>query len=126
LSSKTRLSPNKSRKHVARSPSPNQTAHQRLISPSKNSPLRNNNSREKSPPSLLRRRPQNEEELVRSSSCGDLPSKSNFMHKEQTNFILDQFITHLTRIRTISKQIRARDSNSFNGKNFILKKTFFS
>ncbi len=41
------------------------------------------------------------------------------MHKEQTRFILDQFITHLSRIRTISKQIRARNSNNINGKFFF-------
>ena len=33
------------------------------------------------------------------------------MHKEQTRFILDQFITHLTRIKTLSKQIRSRNCN---------------
>jgi hypothetical protein len=110
---KNRLSPNKSRKYITRSPSPTQTSHQRLISS-----IANNKPRQKSPPSLLRRRTiRNKEELVRSSSCSDLPSlKSSFMHKEQTRFILDQFITHLSRIRTISKQIRARNSNNINGK----------
>lgn len=38
------------------------------------------------------------------------------MHKKQTRFIIDQFVTHLTRIRTISKQIRARNANTANGK----------
>jgi hypothetical protein len=47
------------------------------------------------------------------------------MHKEQTRSILDQFITHLTRIRTISKQIRTRNSNSINGKHFLLKTNLF-
>lgn len=80
----------------------NSNKHQRLISPSKI-----NQSQEKSP-SLF-----NEEELIRSSSCGDLPSSTtNLMSKEQTCFILDKFITHLTRIKTLSKQIQIRNSNS--------------
>lgn len=33
------------------------------------------------------------------------------MHKQQTRVIIDQFAAHLTRIRTISKQIRARNAN---------------
>lgn len=118
---KNRQSPNKSRKYITRSPSPTQTAHQRIISS-----LINNKSRQKSPPSLLRRRTRNKEELVRSSSCSDLsPLKSSFMHKEQTRFILDQFITHLSRIQTISKQIRSRNSNNINGKISYFEKIFF-
>jgi hypothetical protein len=41
------------------------------------------------------------------------------VHKEKTRFILDQF---LTRIRTLSKQIRSRYSNLIIGKDFIYKK----
>ncbi|CAF0899800.1 unnamed protein product [Rotaria sordida] len=113
---KNRPSPNKSRKHQTRSPSPTQIIHQRITSPTKNSPLINNKFRQKSPLSPnrhRRRRIQNQKELLRSSSCGDLPS-TNFMHKQQTRFIIDQFVTHLTRIRTISKQIRTRNTNTLN------------
>ncbi|CAF0775272.1 unnamed protein product [Adineta steineri] len=112
---KNRLSPNKSRKHQTRSPSPTQIVHQRIISPTKNSPLINNKFRQKSPSSPVRRRRriQDQQDLVRSSSCGDLPSAS-FIHKQQTRFIIDQFVTHLTRIRTISKQIRSRNTNITN------------
>lgn len=114
---KTRPSPTRSRKHQTRSPSPTTIVHQRVQSPTKNSPLINNKLRQKSPPSPSRRRRriQDQEELIRSSSCGDLPSP-NFMHKKQTRLIIDQFVTHLTRIRTISKQIRTRNSNTVNGK----------
>ncbi len=120
---KNRPSPNKSRKHQARSPSPIQIVHQRITSPTKYSPLINNKFRQKSPSSPIRRRRriQGQQELVRSSSCGDLPS-DNFIHKQQTRFIIDQFVTHLTRIRTISKQIRSRNTNIVNGKNFIFRK----
>jgi hypothetical protein len=101
---KTRPSPTRSRKHQTRSPSP-----------TKNSPLINNKFRQKSPSSPIRRRRriQDQQEFIRSSSCGDLPS-ANFMHKKQTRFIIDQFVTHLTRIRTISKQIRTRNTNNLN------------
>jgi len=120
---KTRPSPTRSRKHQTRSPSPTQIVHQRVQSPTKNSPLINNKFRQKSPSSPIRRRRhiQDQQELIRSSSCGDLPS-TNFMHKKQTRFIIDQFVTHLTRIRTISKQIRTRNTNTVNGKNFQNKK----
>jgi hypothetical protein len=124
---KTRPSPTRSRKHQTRSPSPTQIVHQRVQSPTKNSPLINNKFRQKSPSSPIRRRhriQEDQQELIRSSSCGDLPS-TNFMHKKQTRFIIDQFVTHLTRIRTISKQIRTRNTNTVNGKNFP-KKNFFS
>ncbi|CAF2452013.1 unnamed protein product [Rotaria sp. Silwood2] len=112
---KNRPSPTKSRKHQTRSPSPTQIVHQRVTSPTRNSPLINNKFRQKSPTSPTRRRRhiQSEKELVRSSSCGDLPS-TNFMHKQQTRLIIDQFVTHLTRIRTISKQIRTRNTNTVN------------
>ncbi|UJR16476.1 hypothetical protein I4U23_003379 [Adineta vaga] len=112
---KTRLSPNKSRKHQTRSPSPTQLVHQRHTSPIKTSPSINNKFRQKSPSSPIRRRRRihDRQDLVRSSSCGDLPS-GNFMHKQQTRCIIDQFVTHLTRIRTISKQIRARITNNVN------------
>jgi len=113
---KTRPSPTRSRKHQTRSPSPTQIVHQRVQSPTKNSPLINNKFRQKSPSSPIRRRrriQEDQHELIRSSSCGDLPS-TNFMHKKQTRFIIDQFVTHLTRIRTISKQIRTRNTNTLN------------
>jgi hypothetical protein len=114
---KSRPSPTRSRKHQARSPSPTAIAHQRVQSPSKNSPLINNKLRQKSPPSPTRRRRrvQDQQELIRSSSCGDLPS-AHFMQKKQTRLIIDQFVAHLTRIRTISKQIRTRNPNTVNGK----------
>ncbi|CAF4263889.1 unnamed protein product [Rotaria sp. Silwood2] len=112
---KNRVSSNKSRKNIARSPSPTQNTHQRLTSPLKNSSLTNNKSQKNSLPSSLHHRRQTKEEFVRSSSCSDIQSlKSNFMHQEQKRFILDQFITYLIRIRTISKQIRAQNSNNVN------------
>ena len=86
----------KSRKHSTRSPSP-------LIS----------KSRQRSPPSpsrRLRRPIDRRSELVRSSSCGDLPSSATRM---QTRVIIEQFVRHLTRIRTISKQIRTGDPDSY-------------
>ncbi|CAF1395331.1 unnamed protein product [Adineta ricciae] len=112
---KTRLSPNKSRKHPARSPSPAQLIHQRHTSPIKTSPSTTNKFRQKSPTSPVRRRrrTQDQQDLVRSSSCGDLPSGS-FMPKQQTRCIVEQFVAHLTRIRAISKQIRARNANTVN------------
>ncbi|CAF4788851.1 unnamed protein product, partial [Rotaria sp. Silwood2] len=77
--------------------------------------LTNNKSQKNSLPSSLHHRRQTKEEFVRSSSCSDIQSlKSNFMHQEQKRFILDQFITYLIRIRTISKQIRAQNSNNVN------------
>lgn len=79
----------KSHKHSTRSPSP-------LIS----------KSRQRSPPSpsrRLRRPIDRRTELIRSSSCGDLPSSATRL---QTRVIIEQFVRHLTRIRTISKQIR--------------------
>ncbi|CAF1585382.1 unnamed protein product [Rotaria magnacalcarata] len=112
--SNIRGSSNKSRKHISRSPSPIQKIHQRLPSPSKNSILTNNKYKKKSTSSSLYQRTRNNEELVQSSSCIDLSSfKSNFMHRERRSFHHEQFITYLTRIRTISKQIRSRDCNNF-------------
>ncbi|CAF0932852.1 unnamed protein product [Rotaria sp. Silwood1] len=112
---KNRPSPTKSRKHQTHSPSSTQIVHQRITSPTKNSPLINNKFRQKSPlsPNRRRRRIQNPKEFIRSSSCGDLPS-TNFMHKQQTRSIIDQFVTHVTRIRNISKQIRTKNTNTVN------------
>ncbi|CAF0987404.1 unnamed protein product [Adineta ricciae] len=112
---KARLSPNKSRKHQTRSPSPTQLIHQRHTSPIKTSPSTTNKFRQKSPTSPVRRRrrTQDQQDLVRSSSCGDLPSGS-FMPKQQTRCIVEQFVAHLTRIRAISKQIRARNASTVN------------
>lgn len=127
---KSRLSPNKNRKHQTRSPTPPQIVHQRVVSSVKSTPLVTNKFRQKSPssPNRRRRRVQQHQELIRSSSCGDLPS-TNFMYKQQTRFIIEQFVTHLTRIRTISKQIRTRSNNNINGKkkefNFHKNKTIF-
>ncbi|CAM4927822.1 unnamed protein product [Rotaria socialis] len=115
---KSRVSSTKSRKHQTRSPSSSttQNIHHRTTTPIKNSPSINNKFRQKSPLSPNRRRrrlTKNQQELIRSSSCGDLPL-SNFMHKQQTHFIIEQFVIHLTRIRTISKLIRARNTNTVN------------
>ena len=75
--------------------------------------ISNTNSRQKSPlRSAFRRRDEHDEELVRSSSCGDLPSSKS----ERTRHIHDQF---LIRIQTISKQIRMRYYNTINGKLFL-------
>ncbi|CAF3847531.1 unnamed protein product [Rotaria sordida] len=107
---KNRVSSSESHKHITHSPSPTQNIHQRLTSPLKTSSLTNNKSQ-----NSLRRRTQNKEEFLRSSSCSDIQSlKSNFMHQQQKHCIIDQFITYLTRIRTISKQIRVRNSNHAN------------
>ncbi|CAF0716854.1 unnamed protein product [Adineta steineri] len=104
--SKNRLSPTKSRKHITRSPSPPQTNHQRLTSSS----LINNKSRQKT--SHHHHQNENKEEFIRSSSCSDLSSlKSDFMQKEQTRLVFDRFLTYLTRIQTISKQIRIQNFN---------------
>ncbi|CAF3736537.1 unnamed protein product [Rotaria socialis] len=114
LLSNVRGSSNKSRKRISRSPSPTQKIHQRLASISKNNILANNKYKKKSTSSSLYQRTRNNEELVRSSSCIDPSSfKSNFMHRERRSFHHEQFITYLTRIRTISKQIRSRDCNNF-------------
>lgn len=114
---KTRLSPSKSRKHQTCSPSPNQLAYQRVQSPTKTSPLSHNKFRQKSPssPSRRRRRAADPQDFIRSSSCGDLPS-NNFMQKKQTKLLVEQFVSHLTQIRTISKQIRNKNINTQNGK----------
>ena len=61
-------------------------------------------------------------ELIRSSSCGDLPSsklnsKQNEINHNQS--IFDQFVQQLTCIRTISNQIRTRLAHITNGKNKI-------
>ena len=69
-------------------------------------------------PVRRRRRTQNQQEPVRSSSCGDLPTR-DFMHKKQTRFIIDRFVAHLT-------QIRARNANTVNGKTPREKKRFRS
>ncbi|CAF3939774.1 unnamed protein product [Rotaria magnacalcarata] len=115
---KSRVSSTKSRKHQTRSPSSSttQNIHHRTTTPIRNSPSINNKFRQKSPLSPNRRRRRlttNQQELTRSSSCGDLPL-SNFMHQQQTRFIIEQFVFHLTRIRTISKLIRARNTNTVN------------
>jgi len=102
---KTRLSPSKSRKIQTHSPSP-----------AKNSSLISNKYRQKSPPSPSRRRRRTHEqqEFIRSSSCGDLPSK-NSLQKKQTKILPEEFVSHLTKIRTISKQIRNKNTNAQNG-----------
>mgnify|MGYP007097002472 CR=1 FL=1 len=73
---KTRLSPSKSRKIQTHSPSP-----------AKNSSLISNKYRQKSPPSPSRRRRRTHEqqEFIRSSSCGDLPSKNSLQKKTNKN-----------------------------------------
>ncbi|CAF3483817.1 unnamed protein product [Rotaria sp. Silwood1] len=110
---KNRASPNRSHKHTTRSSSPTQSPHQRLTSPLKNSLLTNNKCQKKFPPSSLHHRMRTKEELVRSSSFSDIQSlTSNFMNQEQKRFIVDQLLTYLIRIKTISKQIRARNSNN--------------
>ncbi|CAF1275535.1 unnamed protein product [Adineta ricciae] len=96
--SKNRLSPNKSRKQ----PSPCQTTRQHLIS----SLPTNKNSTKSCSRSLIK------DELIRSSSCSDLSSlKSNLMQKEQTHSVLEHFLTYLSRIRMISKQIRSHHND---------------
>lgn len=74
--------------------------------------------RQKSPLRSFRQRDEDNEELVRSSSCGDLPSsKSDHMQQQRTRIIHDQF---LLRIQTLSKQIRMRYCNKINGKHLFL------
>ncbi|UJR29975.1 hypothetical protein I4U23_017522 [Adineta vaga] len=102
---KNRLSPNKSRKHPTRTPSPLQTTRQRLIS---SLPINKNSFKSCSHTST-------KDEFTRSSSCSDISSlKSNLMQKEQTRFVLDRFLTYLSRIRILSKQIRSRQNNLNN------------
>ena len=114
---KTRPSSNKSRKYQTYSPSPTPIVHQRVASPTKTSPLTNNKFRSKSP-NRHRRCISNQQELVRSSSCGDIPS-TNFMQKQYTRSIIDQLSKYLTRIRALAQQIRLRDRNNTNGKDTI-------
>ncbi|CAF0997465.1 unnamed protein product [Adineta ricciae] len=96
--SKNRLSPNKSRKQ----PSPCQTTRQHLIS---SLPTNKISAKSCSRSSI-------KDEFIRSSSCSDLGSlKSNLMQKEQTRSVLEHFLTSLSRIRIISKQIRSHHND---------------